>query len=115
MLTLARAGHPTPHVSRSTPKDLAALQQSEHPISDNAARMFSGMGVPQAGPPVVGAGGDDRPHGVNKLSGVLGNGEEMGIQPALRDGGCHDRPARSHAVHDLGRRAGAVETMVLGK
>src|SRR5271157_1693577 len=119
----AATADPTPHAmsvsawhrfSQEVRRGIAALQQSEHPLSDNAARMFSGMGVPQAGPPVVGAGGDDRPHGVNKLSGVLGNGEEMGIQPALRDGGCHDRPARSQAVHDLGRRAGAVETIVLG-
>ena len=93
---------------------MAALQQSEHPLSDNAAGMFSAMAVPQAIPSVVGAGGDDRPHGVDKLSGVSSNVEEMGIQPALRDGGCHDRPARSQAVHDLGRRAGAVETIVLG-
>jgi hypothetical protein len=39
--------------------------------------MFSGMGVPRAGPSVVAAAGDDRLDGVNKLSGVLCNVEEM--------------------------------------
>src|SRR5208282_6210170 len=77
----SHASRSTPHVPRPTSQEvgrgMAALQQLEHPISDDTARMFSGMGVPQAGPPVVGAGGDDRPHGVNKLCGVLGNVEEM--------------------------------------
>src|SRR5271157_1210334 len=60
------AWHP---FSQEVGRGMAALEQLEHPISDDTARMFSGMGVPQASPPVVGAGGDDRPHGVNKLSG----------------------------------------------
>jgi hypothetical protein len=51
------AWHP---FSQEVGREMAALQQSEHPLSDNAASMFAGMGVPQAGPPVVGAGGASR-------------------------------------------------------
>ena len=43
---------------------------------------------------------------------ILGDVKPLGMQAAFGERGRHDRPARAHRVHDLGRVADPVERMV---